>query len=112
MISTFRKLLKCRGKRLSVRLEIKFLKECLEEAVAPRWLRRRVMKLKVSYWHKMEKAFLADVINAKEEHLRFLRTQQERIWCNLANMLKSADRIWMSAYISKTERRKEERDNI
>ena len=112
MISTFRKLLKCRGKRLSARLEIKFLKECLEEAVAPRWLRRRVIKSKVSYSHKMEKAFLADVINAKEEHLRFLRTEQEGIWCNLVNMLKSADRIRMSAYISKTERRKEERDNI
>ena len=78
IVNSLRKLLKCRSKCMSVNMEIKFLQRCLEEAVVPRWMARRIIKAKVKYSHKMEKAFLTDDINSKEEHLQALRSEQKR----------------------------------
>ena len=59
------------------------------------------MKAKAKYCHKMEKAFLMDEINAKEEHPWILRRHKMRLWKDLFNMVKPVDRIRFSACISK-----------
>ena len=50
---------------MSVKFEIQFLRQCLEESVAPRWVMTRLRKAKVKYSRKMEVAFLQDEINFK-----------------------------------------------
>ena len=65
VLKCFRKFLKCRFKRMPVRFEIQFLRQCLEESVAPRWVMTRLRKAKVKYSRKMEVAFLQDEINFK-----------------------------------------------
>ena len=69
VISSFRKLLKCRGKRLSIRLEIHFLRKCLHEGVAPKSLSRRVSRARVKYSRKMEIAFIQDELNFLSDRL-------------------------------------------
>ena len=108
VLKCFRKLLKCRSKRVSVKLEIQFLRQCVEEGVAPRWLTTRVRKAKVKYSRKMEVAFLQDEINFKEDLLCVLQKELTQRWRAVWNALCTSGKVYVSAFVSDFDQRKQD----
>ena len=100
VISSFRKLLKCRGKRLSIRLEIHFLRKCLHEGVAPKSLSRRVSRARVKYSRKMEIAFIQDELNFLSDRLVTLQDEHGILWKKLMQQVGFLDGIRMCSFMS------------
>ena len=107
VVNSLRTVLKCRSKRLSVKLELGFLQQCLEEAVCSKM--KRVINSRVKYSHKMEKAFFMDEVNYKRDQLRRLHREQHNQWKSFAGLVSRMNMYEVAAVLSREETRPMER---
>ena len=105
VLPSFRRLLKCRSKVVSTRLEIRFLRQCIDEGVAPRWLTGRVKRAKVKYSRKMETAFLKDELSYQKDHLQRLLAERAGHWNTVMKTVSEMDMIRLSAFMSRKDSR-------
>ena len=104
-------MVRTRGKIRNYRLSTAFLRKCIFERVAPKFITHRLKKSRVRHSPEMERAFLSDEIERLATQSRRLRRAYQSHWHAADTFLSFFDKIRFCRYLSILDERAERKTN-
>ena len=97
-----------KGKCVRSKEGIKFLRDCLDFRVVPSSIKTRVKKAKPKHPHSIERAFLRDELEKKEDFSKKVKEEYPRKLQQVCHSLSLMDRLRVCKLLNKTSERLQE----